>query len=412
MEESQAGGEEEEKNLNNNNKNNNPHTDLINTFCEITSSSRDEALFFLESHNFSLDSALCTFLEPSATATATAATAAADLPILPPSPSVSRSRSPSPPPSLRSQQPNRYSLRSRQPNKKPSGSRSGGIRTFSDLNRQSSDGSGSDSDYEPQEYYTGGEKSGMLVQDPSKVNDVDAIFTRARQAGAVERSLDDRRPSSSSRSFTGTGRLLSGETLSSAPRQPEAITHNIIFWSNGFTVDDGPLRRLDDPENASFLESIRKSECPKELEPTNRKTAVHVSLMRKEENYPIPEKHHISFHGMGRTLGSTSSDASTEPAVAPTSPNTAPPPSNGLVVDDTLPSTSVQLRLADGTRMVSRFNYHHTIRDIHAYIDASRPDRVSTYQLQTVGFPPKQLTDLDQSIEQAGLANSVVIQKM
>ncbi|GMP53897.1 hypothetical protein CsSME_00019220 [Camellia sinensis var. sinensis] len=409
MEESQAGGEEEEKNLNNNN---NPPTDLINTFCEITSTSRDEALFFLESHNFSLDSALCTFLEPSATGTATAAAAAADLPILPPSPSVSRSRSPSPPPSLRSQQPNRYSLRSRQPNKKPSGSRSGGIRTFSDLNRQSSDGSGSDSDYEPQEYYTGGEKSGMLVQDPSKVNDVDAIFTHARQAGAVERSLDDRHPSSSSRSFTGTGRLLSGETLSSAPQQPEAITHNIIFWSNGFTVDDGPLRRLDDPENASFLESIRKSECPKELEPTNRKTAVHVSLMRKEENYPIPEKHHISFQGMGRTLGSTSSAASTEPAVAPTSLNTAPPPSNGLVVDDTLPSTSVQLRLADGTRMVSRFNYHHTIRDIHAYIDASRPDRVSTYQLQTVGFPPKQLTDLDQSIEQAGLANSVVIQKM
>ncbi|KAL7218891.1 hypothetical protein ACSBR2_012039 [Camellia fascicularis] len=396
MEESQAGAEEEEKNLNNNN--NNPHTDLINSFCEITSSSRDEALFFLESHNFSLDSALSTFLEPSAAAAA----AAADLPILPPSPSLSRSRSPSPPPSLRSQQPNRYSLRSRQPNKKPSGSRSGGIRTLSDLNRQSSDGSGSDSDYEPQEYYTGGEKSGMLVQDPSKVNDVDAIFTHARQAGAVERSLDDRRPSSSSRSFTGTGRLLSGETLSSAPQQPEAITHNIIFWSNGFTVDDGPLRRLDDPENASFLESIRKSECPKELEPTNRKTAVHVSLMRKEENYP----------GMGRTLGSTSSAASTEPAVAPTSPSTAPPPSNGLVVDDTLPSTSVQLRLADGTRMVSRFNYHHTIRDIRAYIDASRPDRVSTYQLQTVGFPPKQLTDLDQSIEQAGLANSVVIQKM
>ncbi|XP_028113347.1 isoflavone reductase-like protein [Camellia sinensis] len=128
-----------------------------------------------------IDPHLCTFLEPSATGTATAA-AAADLPILPPSPSVSRSRSPSPPPSLRSQQPNRSSLRSRQPNTKPSGSRSGGIRTFSDLNRQSSDGSGRDSDYEPQESFTGGEKSGMLVQDPSKVHDVDAIFTYARQA--------------------------------------------------------------------------------------------------------------------------------------------------------------------------------------------------------------------------------------
>lgn len=96
--------------------------------------------------------------------------------------------------------------------------------------------------------------SGMLVQDPSKANDVDALFNQARQAGAVEGQTDHHRPSSSSRSFSGTARLLSGETLSSAPLHPEAVTHNITFWSNGFTIDDGPLRRLDDPENASFLE--------------------------------------------------------------------------------------------------------------------------------------------------------------
>lgn len=84
----------------------------------------------------------------------------------------------------------------------------------------------------------------------------------------------------------------------------------------------------------------------------------------------------------------------------------------GLVVDQALPSTSIQLRLADGTRMVSRFNYHHTIRDIRGFIDASRPGGPRTYQLQTVGFPPKQLSDLDQTIEQAGLANSVVLQKL
>ncbi|GMP66741.1 hypothetical protein CsSME_00026970 [Camellia sinensis var. sinensis] len=388
-------------------ENPNSHADLINTFCEIASASREEALFFLESHNFNLDAAVSTFLETSSSATAVATLPPSQSP--PSSASPSRSRSPSPPPALRSH-PNPYSLRSRHRNKKPSGSRTGGVRTLSDLNRPSTDGSGSDSDDQPQEYYTGGEKSGMLVQDPSKVNDVDAIFTQARQAGAVEGPLENLHPSSSSRSFTGTGRLLSGETVSSAPQQPEVVTRNIIFWSDGFTVDDGPLRRLDDPENASFLESISKSECPKELEPADRRTAVHVNLMRKEENFPIPEKHLLAFQGVGRTLSSTTT--STEPTVATTSFNTAPTPSMGLVVDDALPSTSIQLRLADGTRMVSRFNYHHTIRDIRTFIDASRPGGARTYQLQTVGFPPKQLTDLDQSIEQAGLANSVVIQKL
>ncbi|KAL7000036.1 Plant UBX domain-containing protein 4 [Sarracenia purpurea var. burkii] len=394
------------------------HSDLISTFCEITSSTREEAIFFLESHNFDLDSAVSTFLEASsAPAPAHQNLPPSQSPSPAPSPSPSsspsRSRSPSPLPSLRLQT-NRYNLRSRQPmassatNKRPTGSRTGGIRTLSDLNRPSRDGSDSDSD-EPQEYYTGGEKSGMLVQDPSKVSDVDAIFTQARHAGAVEGPLDHLRPSSSSRSFTGTGRLLSGETVSSAPQQPEVVTHNITFWSNGFTVDDGPLRRLDDPENASFLESIGKSECPKELEPADRRIAVHVNLIRKEENCPIPERRLPTFQGVGRTLGSS---AFTEPTVETISLNSTPPPSMGLLVDDTLPSTSIQLRLADGTRMVSRFNYNHTIRDIRAFIDASRLAGTTTYQLQTVGFPPKLLTDLDQSIEQAGLANSVVIQKL
>ncbi|KAJ9136395.1 hypothetical protein P3X46_033479 [Hevea brasiliensis] len=294
---------------------------------------------------------------------------------------------------------------------KPSSSRAGGIRTLSDLNRHAGPDSDSDDDA-PQEYYTGGEKSGMLVQDPSKGNDVDAIFNQARQLGAVEGPLDHFRPSPSSRSFTGTGRLLSGETVPTVPQQPEAMIHNIVFWTNGFTVNDGPLRRLDDPENASFLESIRKSECPKELEPADRRSSVHVNLIRRDEQCPEPEKQRlVPFQGVGRTLGSSSTPAATDPTVDSAPLNTVPTPSIGLVVDETLPSTSIQLRLADGTRMIAHFNYHHTVNDIRAFINASRPGSAQNYQLQLMGFPPKVLTDSTQTIEQAGLANSVIIQK-
>jgi UBX domain-containing protein 1 len=124
-----------------------------------------------------------------------------------------------------------------------------------------------------------------------------------------------------------------------------------------------------------------------------------------------PEKQHVPFQGVGRTLGSSSTPVATEPTSASTPLNTAPTPSMGLVVDETLPSTSVQLRLADGTRMIAHFNYHHTINDIRSFIDASRPGGARNYQLQLMGFPPKLLSDPAQTIEQAGLANSVVIQK-
>lgn len=96
------------------------------------------------------------------------------------------------------------------------------------------------------------------MQDPRGRYDVDAIFDQARESGGVQRGGDDfGQPSSSSRSFTGTGRLLSGETVpAAAPRPPAAVNHAVTLWRNGFTVDDGPLRRFDDPANASFLEVI------------------------------------------------------------------------------------------------------------------------------------------------------------
>lgn len=407
-------------------------TDLINAFIEITSSSNQEALFFLESHNFDLDSAVSTFLESTSVPDARAEAARAPprrscnrnrspsdspSPSLSPSPSPSRSRSRSPPPSVELELPvNTYNLRSRRSDNKASGSRARSVRTISDLNRpDSGDDSGSDSD-ERQEYYTGGEKSGMLVQDPPKVDDVEALFNQARQAGAQEGPIDHLQPSSSSRRFSGRARLLSGETVSSpsALQEPHVVTHTITFWTNGFTVDDGPLRRLDDPENSSFLESIRKSECPKELKPATKGAAAHVNLVRKLEECPVPQKCKKPFQGVGRTLGSTSGTVTEENTVPETILTTAPSPSPsmGLVVDQTLPSTSIQLRLVDGTRMVSCFNFHHTIHDIRSFIDASRPDGQRAYQLQIMGFPPKQLTDLNQTIEQAGLANTVVIQKL
>ncbi|KAB2010430.1 hypothetical protein ERO13_D10G210850v2 [Gossypium hirsutum] len=229
----------------------------------------------------------------------------------------------------------------------------------------------------------------MLVQDPLKNNEVDEILNQARQLGAVERPIEQLNPSSSSTSFTGTGRLHSRETVSSVPQRPQTVIHNIVLWTNGFTVNDVPLRMLDDPENAHFLESIRKSGEPK--------------------------KHQTKFQGVGTaragSVGSNNTSATPEQTSSTSPLNTAPSPSPGLVVEESLPSTSIWLRLADGTRMVAHFNSHNTIGDIRSFIDAFRPESATIYQLQMMEFPPKLLVDPTQTVEQAGLINSVVIQK-
>ncbi|GAU14446.1 hypothetical protein TSUD_249870 [Trifolium subterraneum] len=429
-------------------------TELINSFIEITSSTQQEALFFLESHNFDLDAAVSSFLDNNAiinnddntiplndTNNNVVSPSDSLSPDFQPSDSPSRSPSPSP-----SRTP--YELRSRRSiGKKPSGSRQGGIRTLRDVKRDQDSRSGSDSESDdPQEYYTGGQKSGMLVQDPTKGgNSVDDIFDQARQV-AVDAPTEN---SSRSRSFTGTARLLSGEALPSAPQPVESITHLVTFWRNGFSVDDGPLRRLDDPRNASFLEvdylhtckkadvrqnhTVRLVFCGKAVRGSKEQSwkMMEAVMMNRDGNSddngdmigflsicPLePAKpRYTPFRGVGRTLGDSSSsgEAASEPipTTASASSFTAPAPALGLVVDESRPVTSIQLRLADGTRMVSHFNHHHTIRDVRAFIDASRSGGVTSYQLQTMGFPPKQLTDLDQTIELAGIANSVVIQKL
>ncbi|GJN38891.1 hypothetical protein PR202_gb27972 [Eleusine coracana subsp. coracana] len=298
-----------------------------------------------------------------------------------------------------------------------SGSRSGGasgrgnVRTLSDLGGGKR-GAGSDEDSDeddewapPPELYTGGEKSGMVVRDRSKrKNNADEVFKQAKKKGAKQGPFEPRRRSS--RSFTGTGRLLTGETVQpGAPQPPEDIVHNICFWSNGFTVNDGPLRSFDDPENASFLESIKNSECPTELEPADGKSKVNVNLVRKEEECPEPVKRAAPFQGERRTLGTAPSDTTSGGATSSTTSAT-----KTITVDDSLPSTSLQIRFADGSRLVARFNTSHTIGDVRTFIDSTRPE-ASDYALQA-GFPPKALDDVNMTIEEAGVANSVIIQKV
>lgn len=79
-------------------------------------------------------------------------------------------------------------------------------------------------------------------------------------------------------------------------------------------------------------------------------------------------------------------------------------------MDESKPTTSIQLRLYDGSRMVARMNTTHTVQDIRRFIRASRPDMSSSYQLMT-GFPPAPVGDETQTLEAAGLLNAVINQR-
>ena len=58
-------------------------------------------------------------------------------------------------------------------------------------------------------------------------------------------------------------------------------------------------------------------------------------------------------------------------------------------MNEALPTTSLQLRLSDGSRVVGRFNLTHTVGDIRRFIASVRPGGPVGYTLQMNGFPPK-----------------------
>ena len=107
---------------------------------------------------------------------------------------------------------------------------------------------------------------------------------------------------------------------------------------------------------------------------------------RITEDY-VPPKGLKAFAGSGHRLGAVVPDfnmetSSTMPGTFPVAPATLTRPtvqsstidrdhtSTRFEVDQSLPTTSVQIRLADGTRMVCRMNLTHTVLDIRNFINA------------------------------------------
>jgi UBX domain-containing protein 1 len=113
---------------------------------------------------------------------------------------------------------------------------------------------------------------------------------------------------------------------------------------------------------------------------------------------------YVAFGGSGRTLGATGASTSAPPPAA------AQPAGEWEGVDDAKPTTSLQLRLYDGSRLVARFNHGHTIADVRRFIRASRPDMTANFTLGTA-FPPVPIADESQTLEAAGLLNAVLIQR-
>ena len=179
--------------------------------------------------------------------------------------------------------------------------------------------------------------------------------------------------------------------------------HTITLYRDGFVVDDGPYRRLDDPSNSVFLTALASGMIPPELSAGGQN--VNVGLVdKRNEDYNASQPQTQSFSGTGTALGGSAINA-TDDGVVVTLPTTSPPE-----LDSSRPQTRIMIRLANGSRKVLQVNLDWQVSTILSLID----DPSSNQQRFTLssGFPPTILTNYTQTIEEAGLKNAQIIQKL
>ena len=182
-----------------------------------------------------------------------------------------------------------------------------------------------------------------------------------------------------------------------APEPGQTQTRILHLWEEGFSIEDGPLRRFDDPQNAADLQMIRQGRAPLHLMGVRADQPVDVQLIKHDEKYKAPPKVYKPFSGSGQRLGSptpggsgTSTPALTAPAVSSSSPSSTAPE---VDLDSSQPSITLRIQLGNGTRLPARFNTTHTIGDVYGFVERALPEsNVRPWVLATT-FPNKDHTD-------------------
>lgn len=379
------------------------HEELVSQFTDVTGVEPERAQFYLESSAWQLEVAIASFYESDE-----------------PSAIVSEPVDQSIQEELQElsqrilQTSKSEDMDSKAPKPKPRPKR------FATLNDIQHNDSSSDEE-EGQAFYAGGSKySGQQVLGPDKKKDIasDMFKSCKNQSIALEQKPGGhQRPNTFGGTAYKLGQTNSDTEVVSATSSDDQANPAIItlkLWKDGFTINDSDLREYTDPESREFLAAIKRGEIPEEIRRDIQGTEVRLNMeYHRHETYVPPKVKVKVFTGKGHMLGSPS--PATVGMTVPTDPadqaaNEAQARKE-LNVDESKPTTTLQIRLADGSSVKAQFNLTHTVSDLRRYITTMRPQyAIREFSLLTM-YPAKELPE-DKTIEEAGLQNTAIMQRL
>ncbi|XP_035177915.1 UBX domain-containing protein 2A [Oxyura jamaicensis] len=187
----------------------------------------------------------------------------------------------------------------------------------------------------------------------------------------------------------------------------------IKLWKNGFTVNDGELRSYADVASQQFLDSIKKGELPFELRKVFEKEEVDVKVEDKKDEVYLSSKKRVfhPFSGHGYRLGSAtpriiSKVREDHQAAGDKRPLPVVP------LNDLEPITNIQIWLADGERIIQKFNVSHRISHVRDFITKYQGSERRVPFTLTTSLPFRELQDETLTLQEAKLQNAVVVQRL
>ncbi|XP_073988769.1 NSFL1 cofactor p47-like isoform X1 [Rhodnius prolixus] len=258
-------------------------------------------------------------------------------------------------------------------------------------------------------FYAGGSvSSGQQILGPA--NSANIIMDMFHTARSSFFSVGD--PTVNETTFQGHGHRLGrtgedGQVIESENNAQNLVDMVLRVWSNGFTVDEGQLRNLENPGDREFLNLITTGQVPPEIAPSNG-SAVRLKVEdHRFETFKNHPRKQVPFSGQGHILGTTidppeTSNKDNETTTENEEFLTVP-------IDKNLPVTTVQLRLSNGRTVKVKLNHNHTIGELRTYITTLGPQySTGNFRLLT-SFPSKELNDNNITVEQAGILNSSLL---
>ncbi|TKS77023.1 NSFL1 cofactor p47 p97 cofactor p47 [Collichthys lucidus] len=301
------------------------------------------------------------------------------------------------------------------------------VTSFRDLMQEADEESDEE---EGQKFFAGGsERSGQQIVGPPKKKSsnevVEDLFKGAREHGAVPLDRPGRGPGepSKARAFIGGGYRLgaapeeesayvAGERSASNSQQDVHVV--LKLWKTGFSLDNGELRNYNDPGNANFLEAIRRGEIPLELRQRSRGGQVNLDMEdHRDEDFSKPKVAFKAFGGEGQKLGSATPELITVPAASQQDQAANEAQAGASVtLNPSQPITNIQIRLADGGRLVQKFNHTHRVSDLRQFVVAARPAMAAREFILMTTFPNMELSDESQTLQQANLLNALITARL